>query len=59
MEGEHEKVDVNKIIEVDITQFEEEDLIKLEELFKDNKKSPTKASYLINESAEMQLLISR
>ena len=58
-EGEDEEVDENTILEDDLIQFEEEDLIKLEELFEDIKKSPTEAPHLIAESTEMQLLTSR
>ena len=58
-EGEDEEVDENTVLEDDLIQFEEEDLIKLEELFEDIKKSPTEAPHLIAESTEMQLLTSR
>ena len=47
------------ILEDDVIEFEEEDLIKLEELFEDIKKSPTESPLLIVESTEMQLLTSR
>ena len=47
------------ILEDDVIEFEEEDLIKLEELFEDIKKSPTESPHLIVESTEMQLLTSR
>ena len=57
--GKDEEVDENTILEDDLIQFEEEDLIKLEELFEDIKKSPTEAPHLIAESTEMQLLTSR
>ena len=47
-EGEDEEVDENTILEDDVVQFdEEEDLIKLEELFEDIKKSPTEAPHLL------------
>ena len=45
--GENEEVDENRILEDDVIQFEEEDLIKLEELFEDIKKSPTEAPHLM------------
>ena len=46
--GKDEEVAENTILEDDVIQFDkEEDLIKLEELFEDIKKSPTEAPHLL------------
>ena len=58
-EVEDEEADENTILVDEVIQFEEEDLIKLEEVFEDMQKSPTEAPHLIAESTEMQLLTSR
>ena len=58
-EGGDEEVNENIVLEYDVIQFEEEDLIKLEKLFEDIKKSPTEALHLIAESTAMQLLTCR
>ena len=50
---------MNTILEDDVIQFEEEDLIKFEELFEGIKNSHTEAPHPIAESTEMPLLTSR